>query len=173
VPSSHVFLLRLLLPTSIGATLAACAGVGAAPVALSDPHRAALEDTLRAFVGSLIEAENQLDAGKAAGYSDDEDLALAVVGQEEYEMSSDSLKRGLAAGYAQVDSNVQVLDRVRARVFTADVGSIVAHGRSRVYLKDGSVRGERSTGTFLVMRRRTGWKIVQSHITAEPDTIGR
>ncbi|MEO8452828.1 MAG: nuclear transport factor 2 family protein [Gemmatimonadota bacterium] len=154
------------------AIVVACQGSPSAPAALTPAHRAALEDTLRTFVSTLLAAENALNAERASDLSDDQEPALTVLGHDEITMTRDSLRRILTGAYAAVDSNVQAFDGVRARVLTADVGTIVAHGRSRVRLKDGTVMRERSTGTFVVMRRPGGWKIVQSHITAEPDSAG-
>jgi len=134
-------------------------------------HRAALEDTLLSFADTLLAAESSLDPSRAASLNDDTEPAFTVVGQQEYHMTQDSLRQGLAAAYAQLDSNVQVFERIRARAFSPDLATLVMHGRSRVYPKGGGVMRERSTGTFVLVRRANGWRIAQSHITTEPDTL--
>ncbi len=133
-------------------------------------HRALLEDSLRSFADTLLAAERSLDPSLAARLNDDREPAMTVVGQQEYYMTQDSLRQGLAAAYAELDSNVQVFDRIRVRAFSPDLATLVMHGRSRVYPKGGGVMRERSTGTFVLVRRAGGWRVAQSHITAEPDS---
>lgn len=133
-------------------------------------HRAALEDSLRSFADTLLAAESSLDPALAARLNDDQEPAFTVVGQQEYHMTQDSLRKGLASAYAQLDSNVQVFDRIRVRAFSPDLATLVMHGQSRVYPKAGGVMRDRSTGTFVLVRRAAGWRIAQSHITAEPDS---
>lgn len=155
----------LLLAGSLG-----CKGPATATSADWAVHRAALEDSLRSFADTVLAAESSLDPARAARLNDDVEPAFSVVGQQEYRMSRDSLYKGLAAAYAQLDSNVQVFDRIRVRAFTPDLATLVMHGRSRVYPKGAGVIRDRSTGTFVLVRRPDGWRIAQSHITAEPDT---
>ena len=133
-------------------------------------HRAALEDSLRSFADSLLAAEGSLDPTRAARLNDDVEPAFTVVGQQEYHMTQDSLLKGLTAAYAQLDSNLQVFQGIRVRAFSPDFATLVMHGRSRVYPKSGGVMRERSTGTFVLVRRASGWRIAQSHITTEPDS---
>jgi len=155
------------------AALAMAAGCqGASTTSQGDwsAHRSALEDSLRSFADTLLAAEGSLDPSRAARLNDDREPAFTVVGQQEYHMTQDSLRQGLVAAYAQLDSNVQVFDRIRVRAFSPDLATLVMHGRSRVYPKAGGVMRERSTGTFVLVRRPTGWRIAQSHITSEPDS---
>ena len=152
------------------ATLLGCKAASNPPAADWSAHRAALEDSLRSFADTLLAAETSLDPARAAALNDDREPPFSVVGQQEYHLSQDSLRIGLAAAYAQIDSNVQVFDRIRVRAFSPDLATLVMHGRSRVYPKSGGVMRERSTGTFVLVRRPSGWRVAQSHITAEPDS---
>ena len=152
------------------AMAAGCQGASTPAQGDWSAHRAALEDSLRSFADTLLAAEGSLDPARAARLNDDAEPAFTVVGQQEYLMTQDSLRQGLAAAYAQLDSNVQVFDRIRARAFSPDLATLVMHGRSRIYPKGGGVMRERSTGTFVLVRRAGGWRIAQSHITAEPDS---
>lgn len=152
------------------ATSTGCKGAATSPAADWSAHRAALEDSLRSFADTVLAAESSLDPARAAALNDDLEPAFSVVGQQEYHLTQDSLRKGLTAAYAQIDSNVQAFDRIRVRAFTPDLASLVMHGRSRVYPKGGGVMRERSTGTFLLVRRPAGWRIAQSHITSEPDS---
>lgn len=152
------------------AALAGCNGASTPPAADWSAHRAALEDSLRSFADTVLAAETSLDPARAAALNDDVEPAFSVVGQQEYHLTQDSLREGLVAAYAQIDSNVQVFDRIRVRAFTPDLATPVMHGRSRVYPKGADVMRERSTGTFVLVRRPAGWRIAQSHITSEPDS---
>lgn len=151
-------------------TATGCKSSSTSPAADWPAHRAALEDSLRSFADTVLAAESSLDPARAAGLNDDVEPPFTVVGQQEYHLSRDSLRIGLTAAYAQIDSNVQVFDRIRVRAFTPDLATVVMHGRSRVYPKGGGLVRERSTGTFVLVRRPGGWRIAQSHITAVPDS---
>lgn len=148
-----------------------CASPAPATGAAWPAHRAALEDSLRSFMDRVLAAEDGLNAAAAADLSDDQEPALTVVGHDELSMTRDSLQRSLEAGWAAIDSSRQVFERIRTRAFSPEVANIVAHGRSRIYLKGGSMLRQRSTGTFILIRRPSGWRIAQSHLTVVPDTL--
>lgn len=159
-----------LISSILLATATGCTGASTPPAANWAAHRVALEDSLRSFADTVLAAESSLDPARAAALNDDQEPAFSVLGQQEFYVTRDSLRNGLIAAYAQLDSNVQVFDRIRVRAFTPDLATLVMHGRSRVYPKGGDVVRQRSTGTFLLVRRPGGWRIAQSHITAEPDS---
>ena len=159
-----------LLGAMVVATTAGCQNASSPSQGDWPTHRVALEDSLRSFADTLLAAEGSLDPSRAARLNDNVEPAFTVVGQQEYHLTQDSLLKGLTAAYAQLDSNLQVFQGIRVRAFSPDLATLVMHGRSRVYPKGGGVMRERSTGTFVLVRRAGGWRIAQSHITAEPDS---